>query len=131
MASFVIATAGRVIRVEGLVFVSSSDRLMFTFLGDYAGAQFFTGRDEGTHAREFEFEHFPNARLPDEDNENEKWREDVEYVGEQGTFETGICHESYNFCCPWNTHQQKETQDHFKPAIWETYVLKIKLKPCM
>ncbi len=34
----------------------------------------FTGRDEGTHAREFELnEHLPRARLTDEDDENEKW----------------------------------------------------------
>ncbi len=87
------------------------------FLGVYTGTNFFNGRDEGTHAREFEFEHLPNARLTDEDDENEKWRDDVEYVGEQGTFEAGIRQESNNFGCPWNTHQQKETQNHFKSAI--------------
>jgi hypothetical protein len=85
--------------------------------GDYAGTHFLTGRDERTHAREFEFEHFPNARLTNEDDENENWQKDVEYVGDQGTFKTGIRHESNNFGCPRNTHQQEETQDHFKSAI--------------
>jgi hypothetical protein len=69
----------------------------------------FTGRENGIQTRVFEFEHFPNARLTDEDDENENWRDNVEYVGEQGTFETGIRHESDDFCCPWNTHQQKKT----------------------
>jgi hypothetical protein len=91
--------------------------MMFHFLGDYAGTNFFTGRDEGTQPREFEFEHFPHARLTDEDDENENWQNDVEYVDEQGTFVTGIRHESNNFSCPGNTHQQEETQDHFKSAI--------------
>jgi hypothetical protein len=84
---------------------------------------FFTGRDEGTHAREFEFEHFPqHARLTDEDDENENWQNDVEYVDEQGTFVTGIRQDSNNFGCPWNTDQQEETQDHFKSAIWATQI---------
>jgi hypothetical protein len=101
-----------------LAFVSGSDRLTFTFpIGVNAGNQFFTGRNERTHAREFDFHHLPHVRLTDEDDENENWQYDVEYVGEQGTFKTGIRHKSNNFGCPRNTHQQEETQDHFKSAI--------------
>jgi hypothetical protein len=91
--------------------------MTINFLGDYTGTKFFTVRDEGTQPREFLFQHFPNAWFTDEDNENENRQKDVEYVGDQGTFKTGIRHESNNFGCPRNTHQQEETQDHFKSAI--------------
>jgi hypothetical protein len=105
--------------------------MTFAFLGDYAGTNFLTGRDEGTQTREFEFEHFPNARLTDEDDENENGRDDIECVGEQGTFETGICQECNNFGCPGNTHQQEETQDHFEPAIRVAHLYTISLQSVM
>ncbi len=96
---------------------------MFTFLGEYAGTHFFTGRDERTQTREFEFEHLQHARLTDKDDENEDRQNDVEYVGDQCTFEAGIRQESNSFSCPWNTHQQEETQNHFEPAsIWVTHL---------
>ena len=91
----------------------------------------FTGREEGIQTRVFEFEHLPNARLTDEDDENENRRDNVEYVGEQGTFETRVRHESDDLRCPWNTHQQKETQDHFKSASIDLLLAlnEIRLKP--
>lgn len=67
-------------------------------------------------------EHFTHARLTNEDDENENGWDDVEYVDEQGTYVTGIRQDSYNFGCPGNAHQQKETQDHFEPAIWVTHL---------
>ena len=86
-------------------------------LGEDARCQFFTVGEEGTHSGEFEFEHLPNARLADEDDENEKWQENVQYVGGKGTFETGFRHEGDDLCRPGHTHQQEETQDHFKSEI--------------
>jgi hypothetical protein len=96
--------------------------------GYYPGTNFFTGRGEGTQPRKFEFEHLPHARLTDEDDENKNRQNDVKYVGDQGTFKTGIRHKSNKFSCQWNTHQQKETQDHFKSAIKsDTFTLRLKL----
>jgi hypothetical protein len=111
LGSFVI-----IITADAIAFFSTSRLMEVSFLGNYTG-NFFTGRHEGTQSWEFLFQHFPNARLTDEDDENENWQNDVEYVGDQGTFETGIRQESNNFGCPGNTHQQEETQDHFKSVI--------------